>query len=56
MKAKGKSLQEERRARAKALRQETTGFTQSGAGRKEEMGGDELGRKGKHFLSTVGIH
>ena len=42
----------------KALRQETSGFTQSEAGREEEKWGDrrKCGKGGRHFLSTVEIH
>ena len=39
------------------MRQETAGFTQSEAGRKEEMCGDrrQCGKGGRRFLSTVEI-
>lgn len=57
-KGQGESTPRREKTKDKALRQETAGFTQSEAGREEEMWGDrrKCGKGGRHFLSTVEIH
>ena len=57
-KGQEESTPRRKKTKGKALRQETAGFTQRGAGRKEETWGErgKCGKGGRHFLSTVEIH